>query len=132
MMLWVWLLILMAFSSGIVSLAIALPTSEGWDDGPPHRTREATIWLWIAPGVMALSIAGAVTLYHIQWATRYAQETTIVDARFGTENVVGAIDQRESWTYGGWRDVLVVLHGTPYDRTLKLRVNPANGGVMKW
>ncbi|MHB1681501.1 MAG: hypothetical protein ACYCYO_01555 [Bacilli bacterium] len=132
MMLWVWILILLATVSAFFSsVEFAVMISDNSDE-QPKRTWKDTIRLWIVSCVMVLSIVGAVTFYHVQWTARYAQETAIMDARFGAGNVVNVLDQGASMTYQGWRDVAVILRGTPYDRTLKLRVNPANGGVMKW
>ena len=131
-MMWVWILILLAAVSGLFSFVEYLAVISDDSDESLRRTRAATILLWITPCVMVLSIVGAVTFYHVQWTTRHSQETAIMDARFGTRNVVDVLDQGASTTYSGWRDVLVILRGTPYDRTLKLRVNPANSGVMKW
>jgi|GEM_PF-3180205 len=128
-----WFLIPVAIFSGIVSIAeFVVMTNENSDGKPSQRTWKAIIWIWSAPCVMVLSIVGAVTFYHVQWTTRHTQEAAIMDARFGTENVVNVLDRGASTTYQGWWDVLVVLRGTPYDHTLKLRVNPSNGGVMKW
>ncbi len=131
-MLLVWILILLAAVSAFFSsVEFAVAISDNSDE-QSKRTWKDTIRLWIATCVMVLSIVGAVAFYHVQWTARYAQETAVVDGRFGRQNVVNVLDQGASTTYSGWRDVLVILRGTPYDRTLKLRVNPANGGVVKW
>ena len=128
-----WFLIAVAIGSGVVSIietSFIPDVNESTADNPWNTSK--VVLFWVAPCVMVLSIVGAVTFYHVQWATRTAAETVMMNGRFGQQNVVDVLDQGASATYQGWRDVLVVLRGTPYDRTLKLRVDPTNGGVMKW